>query len=432
MDVITSHNVQSEFLSHYLTANNMDSSQSDLGVNPKEKTIVSYSLRASESQNEDSDIYSYLQINYANTSSYDYKLSKFNVLNRQKFAPEDFEQAMESGKLEYLKRCDMMHMPPCQKLISMLDRNEPIISLNHYGLGGKGMIAFSTVIHINQHLQELQLNNNSIDVMGAISLFSALKNNGSSVIVVDLSGNDIGAVSDETECCGELCDVLKTNNTIHALNISNCNLQNEDIRHIADGLLQNTTLNDLNLSRNSFNHISAEYIAEALKENVTLRELDLSWNPIDESGLEQIIEGMKDNTGLKTVNLSWCHIRCRSADAIKALGQFLEEHEYIELLDLSHNFLGDECAESMANGIRESSLKELNIECNRFSGGATLLLQEALADSNIAVQKFEGTETAKRNIKMLNKMKPFDEQYQEVMEKNEYQILRREREKEST
>jgi len=395
---------------------------SDLGPNPKEKTLVSYSLRASESQHDDSDIYSYLQIKFANTSQYDYKLSKFNVLNRQKFAPEDFEQAMESGKLEYLKRCDMLHMAPCQKLMDMLDRNEPIIKLNHYGLGGKGMIAFSTVCALNHHLDELQLNNNSIDVMGAISLFSALKNNGSSVTIIDLSGNDIGAISQEEECCGELCEVLKTNNTIRSLNISRCNLQNGDIRHIADGLLQNTTLNDMNLSRNAFNQIAAEYIAEALKENVTLRELDLSWNPIGESGLEQIIDGMKDNTGLKMLNMSWSNVYCKSATAIKTLSQFLEEHEYIELLDLSHNHLTDECVESMAKGIRESSLKELNIECNQFSGNATLTLLEALSDSSIAVQKFEGTNVAKHNINLFQQLKPFEEQYQEVMAQNEHQI----------
>ena len=71
----------------------------------QEKTIVTYSLKASELQ-EDSDIHSCLQYRYPTTTTQNYKLSKYNLLSRQKFAPDDFEQAVESGKIEYLKKCE--------------------------------------------------------------------------------------------------------------------------------------------------------------------------------------------------------------------------------------------------------------------------------------------------------------------------------------
>ena len=391
---------------------------SDSEKNAK-RSIVTYSLKASETQNEDSDIYSYLQFGYANTSATDYKLSKFQVLNRQKFAPEDFEQAVESGKLAYLKKCDAMHISSCQKLLSMLDNNQNVIKLNHYGLG-KGIFAFSTVIAINNNLNELQLNNNSIDVAGAKSLFIALENNHETAVsIIDLSDNHFGAISIDIECSSALCDALKTNHSLRTLHLSNCNLRDIDIEQICDGLLQNTTLSDLNISKNNFNNIAWQYIADALKENSTLRTLDLSWNAMSDAGLEQIIDGLQDNTGLKKLNLSRCNIHCFHDKTIQKLGKFLEEQEYIEVLNLSHNNITDKALESLIKGIEQSSLKELDINGNPFSGNGTIAIQNALNESNITVRKFNANNVAKRNIHFLHQMQRYDDEMQKVIESNQ-------------
>lgn len=383
------------------------------------KTIVTYSLKASETQNEDSDIYSFLQIGYANTSETDYKLSQFQVLNKQKFAPEDFEQAMESGKLSYLKACDQMHISPCTKLLYMLDRNESIIKLSHYGLGPKGTIAFSTIIPMNSNLIELRLNNNSIDVSGAKSLFQALQNNASPIEIIDLSKNNFGAISVQNECCTELCNLLKQNNSIRQFSATECNLTSLDIKLICDGLKQNTTLNKLDLSKNNFNDSSWEYVSEAIKENAMLQVLNMSWNSMSDHGFEQVIDGLNENAGLRTLNISWCSIQCLAMSTINKLGKLLEEQEYIESLDLSHNDITDKAIESLMKGIEQTSLKELNIECNPFSGNGTILLKEALKESNIKRQKFNGSSVAKRDIGFKEEMKEYDAQYQQVIDSNE-------------
>lgn len=77
-----------------------------------------------------------------------------------------------------------------------------------------------------------------------------------------------------------LVEILKSNNTVKELNLSNTGLDDDGIKEICDGIKENNSLIYLNLSRNHFSEIGADYLAKALSFNNSIKKLDLSQNAL--------------------------------------------------------------------------------------------------------------------------------------------------------
>jgi len=77
-----------------------------------------------------------------------------------------------------------------------------------------------------------------------------------------------------------LMQILKKNNSIIDLNLSNTGLDDDGIKEISDGIKTNKTLEYLNLSRNHFGEIGAQHLTEALQVNKTIKRIDLSQNAL--------------------------------------------------------------------------------------------------------------------------------------------------------
>lgn len=77
-----------------------------------------------------------------------------------------------------------------------------------------------------------------------------------------------------------LMQILKKNNSIVDLNLSNTGLDDDGIKEISDGIKVNKTLEYLNLSRNHFGEIGAKHLTEALQMNKTIKRIDLSQNAL--------------------------------------------------------------------------------------------------------------------------------------------------------
>lgn len=77
-----------------------------------------------------------------------------------------------------------------------------------------------------------------------------------------------------------LMQILKKNNSILDLNLSNTGLDDDGIKEISDGIKANKTLEYLNLSRNHFGEEGARHLTEALQMNKTIKRIDLSQNAL--------------------------------------------------------------------------------------------------------------------------------------------------------
>ena len=115
--------------------------------------------------------------------------------------------------------------------------------------------------------------------------------------ILVLSGNHIhdeGAIA--------IAKALKTNTTLHTLNLNRNNISNEGSIVIAKALETNTTLHTLHLCGNDIYNEGAIAIAKALKINTTLHTLDLYYNNICDKGassIENIEKALERNKVLK-------------------------------------------------------------------------------------------------------------------------------------
>jgi len=102
---------------------------------------------------------------------------------------------------------------------------------------------------------------------------------------------------------------LAKNQSLISLNLSRKNLTDENAKEIAEMLKKNKKLRRLELEGNLFGPEAAKYFADALKTNKTLRYLDLENNNLtkrgeDDSGIKALFNSLEDNTMLISLNLS--------------------------------------------------------------------------------------------------------------------------------
>lgn len=77
-----------------------------------------------------------------------------------------------------------------------------------------------------------------------------------------------------------LKEVLKSNNNIHTVNVSDTGLDDYGLKELCEGLQANNSVTDLNLSFNHFGEKGADYLSAALTKNNSIKKLDLSRNAL--------------------------------------------------------------------------------------------------------------------------------------------------------
>eukprot|EP01059_Diplonema_ambulator_P004112 TRINITY_DN13812_c0_g1_i1.p1 TRINITY_DN13812_c0_g1~~TRINITY_DN13812_c0_g1_i1.p1 ORF type:complete len:1002 (+),score=113.36 TRINITY_DN13812_c0_g1_i1:286-3006(+) len=90
--------------------------------------------------------------------------------------------------------------------------------------------------------------------------------------------------------------------TVTSLRLSNNQIGDQGVKHIATALLYNTTLTKLHLSRCSVTDVGVESLSSCLlTSNTTLTSLDLSHNAITDSGGVALVEIFEQNTVLTSL-----------------------------------------------------------------------------------------------------------------------------------
>lgn len=124
----------------------------------------------------------------------------------------------------------------------------------------------------------------------------------------------------------KLANALINNHTLTELNISNNNIGlyyvlEDSIslgKALFNALAYNTSLKSLNISNNYFSGILALSIAEVLKKNQTLTSLDISSNYIESTGAIALANALKKNHTLEYLNIGNNEIRDKGVNALAA------------------------------------------------------------------------------------------------------------------
>jgi len=141
----------------------------------------------------------------------------------------------------------------------------------------------------------------------------------SSIIELDLSNNNI-----ESEDVLVLCEFLKENKTLAKLNLSNNQIEIGGAQALAEALLENKTLTTLILNDANITDTGSIELAQSLVSNNSLKHISLKGNSIKDTGAKAFAIALSVNTSLQFLDLSFNRL---TTDGIQTLQDSVQKKE---------------------------------------------------------------------------------------------------------
>ena len=227
----------------------------------------------------------------------------------------------------------------CYSSVHVLD-----ISSNY--MSYRGAIALSSCLKYFPYLEELHISSNDrgIGPQGAIAIASALVDN------IDIHSSGTKAI--------HLTKALAKPFNLTKLDISCNNIGCEGCKAISDVLNHCTHLEELNISGNDIGDDGACVLTRTFCHYAQcLLKLDISYNNIRSDGANAIADALKHCTHLEELNIS--HISGGACTSI--VTSFSYYTQCLLKLDISHNSIRSDHVVAIADALKHTHLKELNI-----------------------------------------------------------------------
>ncbi|XP_070559079.1 uncharacterized protein [Ptychodera flava] len=150
------------------------------------------------------------------------------------------------------------------------------------------------------------------------------------------------------------------------VNVSQCKLTPQGAHYLADAMRQNQSVTSLDLSYNSLGYVGITEFGHVLRVNNTLIELQLNRIGFDEQSIIMFCDSLARNRGLKKLHLKECGVWGRAL--VVPLVNALCHKTDLELLDVSLNAIGDDGIVILTDVLQNSTrMKHLDLSVNKIS-----------------------------------------------------------------
>ena len=124
--------------------------------------------------------------------------------------------------------------------------------------------------------------------------------------------------------------------------LSNNELNEENIKGLCEYLKQNKTIKILYLNNNNLTSACGYYLGDTFKKNETIEVLHLSHNKLNESGFDTFLNILaNDNTSLLDLDISYNEFKFLD---FKSLSGYLNSNPPLKKLDISENNVDPQAA----------------------------------------------------------------------------------------
>uniref|UniRef100_A0A8D2LKZ3 Leucine rich repeat containing 74A n=1 Tax=Varanus komodoensis TaxID=61221 RepID=A0A8D2LKZ3_VARKO len=277
------------------------------------------------------------------------------------------EHKCNSGAELYIEACKLVGVVPVSYFIRNME--EPVMNLNHHGLGPKGTKAIAIALVSNTTITHLELEDNWILGEGTTYLVQMLREN-CYIQEMNISNNHLNTDGAEAIC------------RMFFNNISNLSLVSV-CRFFPQA---NYRMIELDLSHNEFADKAGEQLGQMLANNESLEILNLSWNQLRMKGAVALSAGLRANGCLKILNLAWNGFGNEGA---LALGEALKVNSVLTELDISSNHINNEGTIKLCRGLEvNGSLRILKISQNPITvEGAIALVTSVRKNSKSRMEE---------------------------------------------
>ncbi|XP_045307580.1 leucine-rich repeat-containing protein 74A isoform X7 [Leopardus geoffroyi] len=264
---------------------------------------------------------------------------------------EDTEKLFTTGQRElYLEACKLVGVVPVSYFIRNME--ESYVNLNHHGLGPSGTKAIAIALVSNTSVVTLELADNCIMEEGTLSLVQMLQEN-YYLQDLNISNNDLGLKGAST-----ISEFLQRNtSSLLNLQLSGNNFKDESAELFCQAFSANYRIKTLDLSHNEFSDKGGEHLGQMLALNIGLQSLDLSWNQFHTQGAVALCNGLRANVTLQKLDLS---MNGFGNEGATALGEVLRLNNSLVYIDVSSNDISNEGVIKISKGLEfNESLKVL-------------------------------------------------------------------------
>ncbi|XP_029676053.1 uncharacterized protein LOC115243314 [Formica exsecta] len=224
--------------------------------------------------------------------------------------------------LEQLEARDIMFNEQNMNILSRALRlacHLHVLKLENCGLSGRAIVILVTALKMNSGIRELYLADNGLDLYDAIQLGS----------------------------------LLRMNNHLQLLDISNNNVQDDGVRDILEGLINQVNedktgkgLSILILWNNRLTKNSAPYISRIIALSKTLETLNIGQNMLTDETLRVVNESLKQNRVLLQLGMQSTELTC---EGIITLAEIMETNQVLQRIDLRDNSIQMRGMRALAN-----------------------------------------------------------------------------------
>ncbi|KAM8780220.1 leucine-rich repeat-containing protein 74A [Rhynchonycteris naso] len=298
------------------------------------------------------------------------------VVDKEKLSWESSETDLEiedsdkffTGQRElYLEACKLVGVVPVSYFLRNIE--ESYVNLNHHGLGPNGTKAIAIALVSNTTLITLELADNCIMEEGTLSLVQMMQEN-YYLQEMNISDNALGL-----EGARIISQFLQKNySSLLKLQLSGNNFKDESAELLCQALSANYLIKEVDLSHNHFSDKGGEVLGQMLALNVGLQSLDLSWNNFRSQAAVALCSGLRANVTLKKLDVS---MNGFGNEGAAALADVLRLNNFLTYLDVSSNDISNEGISKISKGLEfNESLKVLKLFRNPISmdGAMSLIL----------------------------------------------------------
>lgn len=170
------------------------------------------------------------------------------------------------------------------------------IVLDGNTLGHVGGLQVAAMLQVNLSIARLGLASTDLDTDSVIAMATVLGAN-KVLRAVDISRPLLHSKMEESTI--HLSTMLQVNNSLQELHLAKHTITDTGVEWLCRYLSTNATLKHLNLSCNRLSQDGAKHLSGMLRVNSTLTVLNISSNCIEDDGLCSISEAVKSNLSLQ-------------------------------------------------------------------------------------------------------------------------------------
>ena len=213
---------------------------------------------------------------------------------------------------------------------------------------------------------------------------------------------------------------IKLLKNINMLNLSNNELNEENIKELFLYLKQNETIKTLILDNNNISSTCGYYMADSFKKNKTIEKLYLTNNKLNGNGFDAFLNILQnDNITMKELNISNNEL---VAQNFKALSKYFNSNPTLKKLDISGNKLGPQDANVIGVTFKKlTNLEEIKLNNCGISDESVAQLFNFLNESSIKYLEIDsnnlgmtGPMVVMKKIQVSTKLKYFSYKNMEI------------------